>query len=1121
MSIKKTKLYNKIINSNFIYYTIFSINSYIFEPELLSQDEYLVFTSLKDKFYFINENEKEKLLNDVKNRLVEILDNEYEYFKCNIFLRPKCIEEESDEIIFRPIHSASLVDQIAMACLLNGIIKDVVYDEVILNEFGKIFPSNFYGNIPSHKAEYLFKPWQKQYAKYIDIIEENYDYNKKTKKYKYEVTLDLKNFFPNINPQYIVRKMQELANVKYENEEKKCFNLILDKLVKMEINTDNINGTDKLNFYNKYLKSNKRKKVSKIDEKIYTIGIPQGLPQAYYFGNICMLDVSEVYSEVFEGDAYFYVDDSVIYTDNINEDNFIHTLKKINTNLYNKFNLSDEDGEEKYDEIELDEFFIQIHTENKSSYLEIDGDKLGNPYLNVLGKLASQTAVEMRKIFSDTEKETLLEKIKAIDYNLLLEINRINEINEINNIDFKYYLKILKRYRKFFQYRIYILSYQVDTNECDTNKVDSEIKDIKTFFQLYEESIWTAYRINQLKNNFSQNDYGVLELMFSKINKMLGIDREYCYLSKFINLLTPKTNKEIYNIILINNLKDKLTFIKGNNKHVIEEDRIISIKNVTDSSFDIFKEYNLTYEKDNLFKYVLNSTDELVRILLLNYVCYVLDVSINNNHQINKNRNYPLTYNYFRILTYLLNKNFTLTEFYNNFDDMNFDCYQVTLDYSIFEVIDHYKKYLIYPSYIDDLIRVHEFTNQLWKNGSKYLNFYTLHNQEHAIELIKCISKLIKSIDFIQIKPIDFYILFISCYFHDISMVVHPDIEYILHNENTTIIEDFIDKLIMARDENVQDFELSLRSIDEKTFKNNILKVFKEIDALIETNVRTSHAKQSAKKVKTLKDLDFLDDLIKEKISEVSIAHSYNSQDVYSRKSLARDSFVSEKFIKILLRMADLLDLSENRISKPLFNNNIDKMNDISRYHWISHSAINRFEIKSEFKINENKFKIKINKNKFKINKNKNKNKFKINKFINNYSFLQLKSIKEEIIITLYLNVKSDLPVQKNNCTLCSCSNDCNDEFILSINSINYNDNDSNKTNTCNKEHCHFICKWFVHKNYYLINELYELKKYLSRVPNNFFETDFVLKIKFIDGAKIIGENDRIYNSKFIKSIIN
>ena len=49
--------------------------------------------------------------------------------------------------------------------------------------------------------------------------------------------------------------------------------------------------------------------------------------------------------------------------------------------------------------------------------------------------------------------------------------------------------------------------------------------------------------------------------------------------------------------------------------------------------------------------------------------------------------------------------------------------------------------------------------------------FYTLHNQEHAVDLIKNIIKIIKIFSYLKITKYDYYLLFIACYLHDISMV--------------------------------------------------------------------------------------------------------------------------------------------------------------------------------------------------------------------------------------------------------------------------------------------------------------------------------------------------------------
>ncbi|WP_445291703.1 HD domain-containing protein [Bacteroides faecis] len=71
---------------------------------------------------------------------------------------------------------------------------------------------------------------------------------------------------------------------------------------------------------------------------------------------------------------------------------------------------------------------------------------------------------------------------------------------------------------------------------------------------------------------------------------------------------------------------------------------------------------------------------------------------------------------------------------------------------------------------------------------------YTLHNEEHAIELIQQTLKLTRSIDYFKLKDIDFYLLFLACYLHDISMVVHPNLEDFKTDANTidTIFTEYI-----------------------------------------------------------------------------------------------------------------------------------------------------------------------------------------------------------------------------------------------------------------------------------------------------------------------------------------
>ena len=61
---------------------------------------------------------------------------------------------------------------------------------------------------------------------------------------------------------------------------------------------------------------------------------------------------------------------------------------------------------------------------------------------------------------------------------------------------------------------------------------------------------------------------------------------------------------------------------------------------------------------------------------------------------------------------------------------------------------------------------------------------------------------------------------------------------------------------------------------------------------------------------------------------------------------------------------------------------------------------------------------------------------------------------------------------------------------------------------TCGYEKCPFVCRWFVKKNNYLINELYALQSYLSRIPQNgkFYDTEIILKVQIREGNLLTSE---------------
>lgn len=354
------------------------------------------------------------------------------------------------------------------------------------------------------------------------------------------------------------------------------------------------------------------------------------------------------------------------------------------------------------------------------------------------------------------------------------------------------------------------------------------------------------------------------------------------------------------------------------------------------------------------------------------------------------------------------------------------------------------------------------------------MHFYTLHNQSHAIELIENVNSILKTIDYLKISKFDFYILYIACYLHDISMVLYP-------NYNFFIKESWLEANKLSVD-HLKSIE-SLNPLDSGDLikaKRQILDLYKSIEVLFETEVRLKHAKNSATFIRNSNDLNFLEKGIIDYVADVSYSHGMDAKDIYYLKSKASERSVSLKFMMILIRLADLLDMNENRVSVPIFYNNKDKMSEMTKFHWISHIITGRYEF-----INKYELVSKIG------------------------SFLEPNSINETITLQIDIKINQLTTMMEIKNDSCQCVNmveyNGDDEVILDI---------LDKDETCSRNKCNFVCKWFNKKNNWLILELMHLQEYLGDIEG-YFKTKFRIVLKLSDN-NILRPEDFDELSKFI-----
>lgn len=260
-------LKKRLMSNENIFLSIYLVNSYVFNKELLSPEDREELLSLED--IYNSEKINSKII-EVKDRLNKIIESEDDYFETNVFFKPKKLEGRGKNV-FRPLHTSSLTDQIAMIAMLQVLVYDIdaKTNKLIPSELSRLLPSNFYGNRISYDGLHLFKPWKDQYQEYIAKANDILYLSNETLEYKYEVNLDLENFFPSINPQVLFSFITKHLPLKFEESEQKVLYQILKKLLIFKI--DSLNSTEIL----WYLKEDFSKSKKSTDIK-YTKGIPQG-----------------------------------------------------------------------------------------------------------------------------------------------------------------------------------------------------------------------------------------------------------------------------------------------------------------------------------------------------------------------------------------------------------------------------------------------------------------------------------------------------------------------------------------------------------------------------------------------------------------------------------------------------------------------------------------------------------------------------------------------------------------------------------------------------------------------------------------------------------------------------
>ena len=165
--IEKTKCGRFLLSDENIYLSIYSLNSYVFEYNLLNTEDRILYHRLQDKFdaRLIN-----GVITRVREQIIELFDKD-KYIEAKVYFKPKKLSENG-ELEFRPLHSTGLITQIAIVSMLHLFVYEIPEEEegdpkLRLSNLSRLIPSDFYGNRVSVKG--LNERYDRMAARVRDI----------------------------------------------------------------------------------------------------------------------------------------------------------------------------------------------------------------------------------------------------------------------------------------------------------------------------------------------------------------------------------------------------------------------------------------------------------------------------------------------------------------------------------------------------------------------------------------------------------------------------------------------------------------------------------------------------------------------------------------------------------------------------------------------------------------------------------------------------------------------------------------------------------------------------------------------------------------------------------------
>lgn len=229
---------------------------------------------------------------------------------------------------------------------------------------------------------------------------------------------------------------------------------------------------------------------------------------------------------------------------------------------------------------------------------------------------------------------------------------------------------------------------------------------------------------------------------------------------------------------------------------------------------------------------------------------------------------------------------------------------------------------------------------------------YSDHGEKHSRNIIMAIEKVLGEKGIEYLSPTDIFIILLSAYLHDFSMSIS-------YNEVTRIVESEFFSVFLEEIESNNDFYSDVQNVKNTEYsKDNIKKLLKtdvSLKRLVAEFRRKEHSYKSKEIILNLfqnseiniNPNNILPDRIIGIIAEICSFHGENIDNIKNFEMCENGVFHDEihpRFIAILIRIGDLLDLDSNRYDQQLLNSR-SKLNCDSQKHYNKHKSITHLYI--------------------------------------------------------------------------------------------------------------------------------------------------------------------------------